>query len=294
MKSGPSAWAFLRPLLFAVAVAASWIALSAAGAAADSSTSNGPLPGAGAPSLGTASATGAHRVKDVLEPLKTGADGPAVAPASTVPTGVALLPLQPALERVTAQAGGVAQAAPVVNTVVPAAGAVLEPLAPVLEPVIGAVPLPEPTPVAPATPTTTAPALPVVGAPQAGASALPHAAGPEAETAGTAPASARPLQKLLHGTSPAGYPRMTPAGGTQLPPGAGPQDAPLHGLSDALPGLPGAAAGGFSPSGGNGSALPAWLGAHDFQVPAASAVTVRGGRPTAAAPVSFRPGSSPD
>ncbi|WP_457947508.1 hypothetical protein ACTAQI_17365 [Pseudarthrobacter sp. alpha12b] len=322
MKSELGAWAFLRPLLLAVAVAASWIALSAGAASADSSTSSDPLLYAAPSTLGSVTATVAHQAKDVLAPVETGPVDGVAAPASTIPARVAMPTLRPVVEDVTALADDVARAVPVVNTVVPAgtvtaavdpavgsvdgviggavgtmvpvAGAVLEPLDPVLEPVIDAVPLPAPLPVAPG-PSTGAPAIPAVAdVPQAGDGAPPRAAEPEAETASAAPASARALHATSHGNGLACDPRMGPAVGTPLPPGAGPQDAPLRGPSNAITGMPGVATGGSSPSGGNGSTMPAWLDAHNFHVPAAGTVSVEGGRPTAPAPVSFGPGSSPD
>nr|WP_306629215.1 hypothetical protein [Arthrobacter ulcerisalmonis] len=108
---------------------------------------------------------------DVLAPVESGLGGGLVeAPASTVPTLVTAPSLRPAVEDVTGLADHVVQAVPVVHAVVPAgtvaavvdpavgtvdgvvdgavgtlvplAGVALEPLDPVLEPVISAVPLP--------------------------------------------------------------------------------------------------------------------------------------------------------
>ncbi|GGH95638.1 hypothetical protein ACFFGR_15930 [Arthrobacter liuii] len=130
--------------------------------------------------------------------------------------------------------------------------------------------------------------------PQAADAVRAPMAKPEGETADAATASARPVNRIPHGNGLACDSRTKPAAGTPLPAGAGPQDAPTGGPSDALPGTPGAATGGSSPSGGNGSATPARLGAYNLQIPGGGIAAVQGGPPAAPAPVSSDPGSSPD
>lgn len=324
MKSRLAAWTFLRPLLLAVAAAASWIALSAAGASADTSAPGDPLPGAGPSTLASATATLTHQAGVVLEPVES---GPASAQAT--PSPVASPPLRPAVEDVTAVADDVVQAVPVVSTVVPAgavsavvdpaigtvdgvagetvgavvpvAGAVLEPLAPVLEPVISAVPLP--APIAPP-PTTTAPLPAGVDNPQAGAAPAGlaglevGAAGLEVGIPGTAPASAPPLHEIplshgkFHSNSLPCGPGMKPSAGRPLLTGADPQSPPSRGPDDLLPGVPGATGG--SNLSRNGSAMPAWLDGQNLHMPAAGSTAVQGSLPPAPAPVSFYPGSFPD
>ncbi|UUL76702.1 hypothetical protein NG819_02720 [Pseudarthrobacter sp. Fe7] len=323
MESEVSAWAFLRPLLLAVAVAAGWIALSAVGASADSSTSSDPLLGAATSTLGSVTASVTHKAADSPEPVMANAAAkPTVAPASTIPTRAAAPVLRPAVEEVTALTDDVVQDVPVVNTVVPAgtvtsvvapavgtvdgavgatvgavtpvAGAVLAPLAPVLEPVIGAVPLPVPMPAA-AEPTAAPPALPASGdVPKVVDGAPASAAEMAAESAGAAAVSARPFPEISLGRSLACGPQTKPATATPLVLGAAPQDAPFRGPSNSLPGTTGVATGGSSPSGGNGSAMPAWMGGYNLQVPADGMVPVQGGWRAAPAPLSFDPGSSPD
>lgn len=314
MKSRLAAWTFLRPLLLAVAAAASWIVLSAAGASADTSAPGDPLPGAGPSALASAAAILTQRAGDVLEPVDS---GPASAPETPPP--YALPPLRTAVEEVTAVADDVVQAVPVVSTVAPAgavgaavdpvvgtvdgvaghtvgavvpvAGAVLEPLAPVLEPVIGAVPLAAPT--APP-PTAMAPLPAGVDIPQAGDAAPARPAELEVGAGGTAPASARPLLEIplphgkFHSNGLPCDPRMEPSAGRPLLTGTDPHSPP----ADPLPGVPGATGG--SSLSGHGTAMPAWLDAHNVQIPAAGLAAVQVSLPTAPDGVSFYPGSFPD
>jgi hypothetical protein len=121
VKSKPLAWAILRPLLIAVAAAASWIVFSAAGASADSSTSSDSPLDSGASTLSSVTTTVTHQAKDLLEPVEPGLGGGlSNAPASTVPTLVTAPSLRPVVEDVTALADDVVQTVPVVNQVVPA------------------------------------------------------------------------------------------------------------------------------------------------------------------------------
>ncbi|MFF1883805.1 hypothetical protein ACFVVC_20280 [Pseudarthrobacter sp. NPDC058196] len=174
MKSHRESWAFLRPLLLAIAAAAAWIALSAGGASADTgaddSDSRHSLLGSVGSPLRSVTTNVAHQAKGALEPVEATVKGPG---SATVPSFSALIPtpsLRPAAEDVSGLADQVVQAVPVVNRVVPAgtvgtvvdpvagtvdsvvdravgtvapvAGAVLEPLEPIVEPVMDAVPLP--------------------------------------------------------------------------------------------------------------------------------------------------------
>jgi hypothetical protein len=116
--------------------------------------------------------------------------------------------------------------------------------------------------------------------------------GEAAETAGAG--SARALSsKTLHGKEPACDTRMDSEAALTLLSESSPEDAPVHGPWDALPATPGATTGGNTSSRG-GSAMPAWLSAQHFVVPAAGTGAVQGGLLTTPAPVSFDPGSSPD
>lgn len=175
MKSHLDPWAFLRPLLLALAATAAWVALSAGGASADTgaddSDARHSLLGSVGSSLRSATTNVAHQAKGALEPVEASIKGgPDHAPVSSVPALIPAPSLGPAVKDVTGLADQVVQAVPVANRVVPAgtvgtvvdpvagtvdtvvdrtvktvapvAGAVLEPLDPVVEPVIDAVPLP--------------------------------------------------------------------------------------------------------------------------------------------------------
>ena len=336
MKSKPLAWAILRPLLIAVAAAASWIVFSALGASADSSTSSDSPLGTGASTLSSVTTTVTRQAKDLQEPVEPGPGGGlSNAPASTVPTLVPAPSLRPVAEEVEGLAGKAVETVPVVNLVVPAgtvaavvdpavgtvdgvagsaletlvplASGALEPLDPVLEPVIGAVPLPvavpEAGPDAALFAVTDVIDSTVSGA--ASAAALPAVAellqmgdpaasqpGEAAETAGAG--SARALSsKTLHGKEPACDARMDPEAALPLLSESSPEDAPVHGPSDALPATPSATTGESSSSSG-GSAMPAWLSAQHFVVPASGTAAVQDSLLATPAPVSFDPGSSPD
>lgn len=296
MKSKLNAWAFLRPLLIAVAAAASWVALSATGASADSSTSGDPLRGAAGSTLSSVASTATHQARDVLEPAEAGPveDTARLAnqlvqlvPAvnTAVPAGTVSAVVDPALDTVDGAAGGT------VGTVIPLAGAVLEPLEPVLDPVINAVPLPG---VTPAAPPAEAPALPA-DIPLPGEGATAPAAEPQQANTGPDTASAPPLSHRTRcNTGLACDSRLQPAAATALVSVAAPQDAPFGGQADVLPCVPGAATGGSSPSGGNGQAMPARLGDHRFHAPGAGPDAVQGRLLAAPAPVPSDPGSSPD
>lgn len=293
MKSKLSAWAFLRPLLIAVAAAASWVALSATGAWADSSTSGDPLLEAAGSTWSSVTSTATHQAGDVLEPAAagpgTGVAGQLVqtvpAANTAVPAGTVAAVVDPSVDTVDGMVGGT------LGTVVPLAGAILQPLQPVLDPVISAAPLPA---VTPAAPPAAAPALPA-GIPLPGGDPPSRAAEPQPANAGPDMASVPPIShRALRGTCLACDPRLKLAAGTALAPGVAPQDAPFRGTSDALPGMPGAATGGSSPSGGNGPSLPATLGAHHFHAPWTGLAAIQGRLLAAPAPVPWDPGSSPD
>ena len=312
MEPKLNAWTFLRPLLLAVAAVAAWIALSAAGASADSAAHNDPLLTAAPPAAGGVATAVSQQARDALEPIPAGAASkPAPAP-ETVPS------LHAAAKDATALADQVADAVPVVDTVAPegstaavvnpalgtvdsvvggtvgsispVAGVVPEPLAPVLDPLLTAVPLPAAGEPAAALP-------PVAGAPQARDGAPAAAAASVAAPAGMAPGSALAAPEFppLHeGLSGSGLPHpqqaMHAAGMLQLSE-PDPHSAPSHAPFDAPPGT---AAGGSGSTSGNGSGLPAWLAPHTLQIPAAGRSRVQGGLPLAMPPVSFDPGSSPD
>ncbi|MBT2564964.1 hypothetical protein J7I84_00375 [Arthrobacter sp. ISL-85] len=286
MKSKLTVWAFLRPLLLALAATASWIALSAGGASADASGPSEPLLGAAPSVLGSATTSVTHQAADIPAPVKAGPSG---GPVTAVAAVVA-----PAVSTVDGVISGT------VGTVVPVAGAVLGPLSPVLEPVVSAAP--SPVPVAPAAPApgTAAPPQPAVAdVPQVEDAAPARTAGLEVANPGAAPApaiplhDARPLHDMLHNHGTACAPQMKQAALVPLPAGTDAHNPPFPRPSDPLSGMPGAT-GGSCVSGGNGPAMPAWIGAQNLQIPATGAATIRGGLPAAPAPVSFGPGSSPD
>ncbi|WP_308929088.1 hypothetical protein [Arthrobacter sp. SLBN-112] len=268
---------FLRPLLLALVTAASWIALSATGASADSSASSGSLLGADPSTLISAPAT----VEDVTGLVDHVVTAPVV--KELAPEGTVAAVVDPAV----GTADGVVDGA--VGTLVPLPGAVLEPL----DPVISAVPLPVVTPVAPEGSPLLLTEVPPVGD-ERGAQTAETAA----ETAGAVPGSSRLTSfDTFHRERAARDPNMKPTAVTSLLPAAGsedPVDAPPHSPSDVLPAMPDAATGGSSPSGGNGPTMPAWLTSHTLQMPATGAAAVQDGLPTAPAPGSFDPGSSPD
>ncbi|WP_306898230.1 hypothetical protein [Arthrobacter sp. B1I2] len=278
-----------------------------------------------------------HQAKDVLDPVEAGLGGDwAEAPASTVPTLVTVPSLRPVVEDASALADHVVQAVPVINqvvpggtvaavvdpvvgtvdgvadsalgTVVPLASRALEPLDPVLEPIISAAPLPVTVPEV--EPDAALPAVTdVIDSTVSGAASAatvpavtelqqlgdPAAAQPGEAAADTAGAgSARALSsKTLHGKEPACDARMDSEAALPLLSESSPEDAPVHGSSDALPATPGATTGGSSSSSG-GSAMPAWLSPQHFVVPAAGTAAVQGSLLATPAPVSFDPGSSPD
>ncbi|WP_285318836.1 hypothetical protein [Pseudarthrobacter sp. lyk4-40-TYG-27] len=342
MKSHHNPWAFLRPLLLALAATAAWVALSAGGASADTgaddSDSRHSMLGSVGSSLRSVTTAVAHQAKGALEPVEaTLKGGPDNAPVASVPALIPAPSLGPAVKDVTGLADQVVQSVPVVNRVVPAgtvgtvvdpvagtvgtvldravetvapiAGAVLEPLEPVVEPVTDAVPLPgvNPADSGPVPPVVTdaidtltsdpasTPAPSVTGLPQAGHEADASVTVANADAAGTAPGrAAMILGDALPGTGQACDTRMNSVANAPALAEAGPDHAPIHEPSDSLPGVPGATTGGSSSSGGNGPAVPAWLNAHHFYVPAAGTAAIEGRLLAAPAPVSFDPGSSPD
>ncbi|MDQ0145579.1 hypothetical protein [Pseudarthrobacter niigatensis] len=315
MEPKLNAWIFLRPLLLAVAAAAAWIALSAAGASADSAAHNDPLLAAAPPAVGGVATAVSQQALDPIPSRTVSKPAPALA---------AVPPIQPAAKDAAALADHVTETVPVVNTVVPegtvaaavdpalgtvdrvvggtvvpVAGAVLEPLAkplaPVLDPVLSAVPLPAPVAAGEQPAAATLP--PAADAPPPGGGAPAGAAASVAAPTGIAPGSALAGPKLLplHERLPGNGPPLTlqpvhAAGAPQLP-GAEPHNTPMQGPLDAPPGT---AAGGSGSTSGNGSGLPAWLAPHTLQIPEAGPSSVQGGSPLAMPPVSFDPGSSPD
>lgn len=315
MKSERTAWAFLRPLLLVVAATAAWIALSAAGASADSSPSHDLLPGAV-----HSAANLPHLAKDELEPVVAGVDGgTAPAPASTVASLIPAPSLRPAAEEVSGLADSAVQSLPVVNELVPtgavvavvdpAVGAVdgvvsgtvgaavplaetvLQPLDPVLEPVVSAVTLP-------AVPPEEGPGAGLPVATDVGAASPQPAPGPPlgAELPQTTQGVTGKAQSATtpHDSGAESRMQMVRAAVTPALSKAVPQDAPFHMPSDVPPAVPGAAIGGSGPSGGNGPAAPGWISAHDFPPPVAGMAAIPGRSLTAPARVSFDPGSSPD
>ncbi|MDQ0771151.1 hypothetical protein QF031_003900 [Pseudarthrobacter defluvii] len=322
MKSEGSAWAFLRPVLLVVAATAAWIALSAAGASADSSPSRDSLAGA----VDSATASLTHQAKDELDPMLAGLDGgPAKAPASTV---ASLIPvpripapsLRPAAEEVSGLADNAVQSVPVVNELVPTgavaamvdpvvggvdgivdgtvgaavplADAVLEPLDPVLEPVVSAVTPPVVGPEAgPGAGRPVATAVSAASAEEP-APGLPTVAELPQTTGGVthpAPSAAKSQASVAERRM-----QMMRAAVTPVLSEAGPEDAPFHTPSDLPPAVPGAAIGGNSPSGANGPAAPGWISPHYFPAPADGTAAIQGRSLTAPTPASFDPGSSPD
>lgn len=305
-----AAWSFLRPLLLAVAAAAAWIALSAAGASADSATHNDPLLAAAPPAMGAVTTTVTQQAREAL---------PAGTVSNPAPAPTAVPSIQAAAKEATALADHVAETVPVVTTVVPegtvaatvdpalgtvdhvvggtvrtitpVAGAVLEP---VLDPVLNAVPLTAPV----ASGEPKAPALPpVADVPQAGDGPRAGAAAPVVAPTSIAPGSALPGPGPLHlhdRLSCNGLPHhqqtMHATGTLQLP-GTDPHNTPFQGPFDALPGT---AAGGSGSSSGNGSGMPAWLASHNLRIPGDCQSSIEGSLPEATPPVSFDPGSSPD
>jgi len=195
-----------------------------------------------------------------------------------------------------------------VGTVVPVAGTVLEPLDPVVAPVIDVVPLPVITPAEPGvvppavtdilgvlTPEPASTTIPsVTDVPQA-SQAADAAAVADTRAAGTAqgPAAMRHTDSLP-GTGPACDTRIRSVANGPVLSEAGPDHAPIPAPSDAVPGMPGSTTGGSSSSLGNGPAVPGWLSAYHFHIPAAGTATIEGRLLAAPAPVSFDPGSSPD
>jgi len=317
VKSEADAWAFLRPLLLVVAATAAWIALSATGAAADSTPSPKSFPGA----ADSATATIAHQAKNALKPAQEGLNGGlSTAPASTVASLIPAPSLRPAAEEVTGLADHVVQSVPVVSELVPAgtvaavadpavgsvdgiadgtvgmavplAVTVLAPLDPVLEPVINAVPLPaaapeaEPVAVLPVT-TDVTPAP----APEPAPAFPPAADLPQTTGSVTGPAQS---PALFQGNGPESRHQILLAAATPVLSTADPEDAPFRTPRDVPPAVPGAAASGSSPSGGNGPAASGWISSHHFPAPVAGTAALRGPLPTVPAPVSFDPGSSPD
>lgn len=282
MKPGPNAWVFLRPLLLALATAASWIALSATGASADSSASSGSLLSADPSTLISAPAT----VEDVTGLVDQVVTAPVV--KELAPEGTVAAVVDPAV----GTADGVLDGT--VGTPVPLAGTVLEPLNPVLDPVISVLPLPAAAPEGEPDGTP----LPVTEGPPVGDETAAHPAESAAETASAVPGSARSVRHdTLLSHSPTRDPSVKPTAVTPLLPAAGPEDpvdAPPHAPSDALPATPDGATGGSSLSGGNGPAMPAWLTAHNLQIPAAGAAAGQDALPTVPEPGSVDPGSSPD
>ena len=293
MKSKLSAWAFLRPLLIAVAAAASWVALSATGAWADSSTSGDPLLEAAGSTWSSVSSTATHHARDVLEPAAAG-PGTGVADQlvqtvpvanTAVPAGTVAAVVDPSVDTVDTVDGMVGGT---LGTVVPLAGAILQPLQPVLDPVISAAPLPA---VTPAAPPAAAPALPAA-IPLPGDGAPSRAAEPQQANVGPEIVAPSPSHRMPN-TGFACDPRLRPVAATALAPGAGPGDAPSRTPSDPSPAVPGAA-GGSNPSGGNDPAAPAWICPHRFPAAVAGTAAAQGRLLAPPAPVSFDPGSSPD
>lgn len=318
MKSRPNAWAFLRPLLLALVAAGSWIALSAAGASADSSASSYPLPGAVQSAVVPAPTTDTRPAKDILEPVEAVLGGNlASAPASTTLTPVTTSAIHTAVEEATGVVDQVVETVPVVGRMVPdgtvaavadpavgtadglvrgaagilipLAGEVLEPLDPVLEPAISAVPLPAATPEGARGGTSSV----VTEVPQVSGETAAHPAETPAGTAGAMSAAAHVTGfDTLHRNGAACDAEQMPASAPAVMPVAGPGNAPVDAPQE--PVIPAVTTGGSNPSGGHGSTMPAWLGACHFQIPPAGWAAAQARLLAVPAPVSFDPGSSPD
>ena len=291
MKSRHDAWAFLRPLLLALAAAASWIVLSAAGASADSSASSYPLHGAGPATLIPATATVAP-TPATTPPLRAAVEevsGLVDQVVETVPAVDRMVPDGTAAAVVDPATGTVDGLVGAVGTLVPLAGAALEPLDPVLEPVISGLPLPVAAPEG--APDGTPPAVTEV--PQVSGETAAHPAETAAKPEGAVPVSAPATSfDTLHRNGAGCDAQMMPASAPAVLPAAGPGKAPVDAPQE--PASPAVTAGGSSPSGGHGSAMPGWLGAYHFQIPPAGWAAAQARLLAVPAPVSFDPGSSPD
>ncbi|HEY8754270.1 MAG TPA: hypothetical protein VIM40_11555 [Arthrobacter sp.] len=290
MAKARSPWCALRPFLLAGAVTATWLALSASAATADSSPDSGSL-------LGGVTST----VSSLTAPL-IGGVAPTLDAAPTAPSATGLL--QPVVGSVASTADHLIAAVPVVNSVVPAgtvtsvavpvaagvdmaAGDLLETVAP---PLTEAVPVLEPVlqPVVHLVDATVPPlplALPdlsvdgiAVNVTAVDGGAADDAPGRSSDTA---------LQLLAASSAPA----IT--SGQMLQPTP---ESPLTGDDPSTPPAPAGptsgAGSGASPSGPSGSA--AWLDEFSFDLPLPGSIPVSGSLQHAPSPVSFDPGSSPD
>ena len=272
MKSERTAWTFLRPLLLVVAATAAWIALSAAGASADSSPSRDLLPGAVGSAAEEVSGLADNAVQSV----------PVV--KEVMPTGAVTAVVDPAVGTVDGIVGATVGAA------VPLADTVLEPLAPVLEPVVSAVTLPAVGP-------DPGPGVPVfmdgsaASAPEPAPGPPPNAGLPQTPGDVAGPAQSPDILQSYGAESPL---QMTRAAATPALSKASPEDVPFQTPFDVPPVVPGAAMGGSSLSGGNGPPAAGWISQHHFPAPEAGTAATQSRSLTAPAPVSFDPGSSPD
>lgn len=300
MAKALSPWRALRPFLLAGAVTATWLALSASAATADSSRDSGSLlDGVTSP------------VSSLTAPF-TGADTPILEalPPAPPPSGL----LQPVVGNVASTADDLIDALPVVDSVVPAgtvtsvavpAAAVLDTAADdlmgtVAPPLVDAVPVLEPVlqPVVhlmdatvPTLPVTL-PDLSVDGIAVGGEAAtiVDVAAGPAAEPAPGPSTDTAEHLRAATGTSSA--PAMTSA---RILPAA--PESPWTGDPSTppapAPAVPASGAGsGAPPSGPSGSA--AWLDEVSLDLPLPGSFLMSGSPQHAPSPVSFDPGSSPD
>jgi hypothetical protein len=283
MASVGSPWRALRPLLLAGAVTATWLALSASVATADSSRDSGSLLGGLNSSASSLTAPLSGAVSPILE---------AASPAPS-PTGL----LQPVAGNVADTAAQLIAAVPVVKSVVPAGTvtAVAVPIAAVVDtaaddlveivapPLTDAAPLLEPVlkPVVDLV-DATVPSAPVTDSPAAAGhvttDAVTNSPGTADNLLAVTGSSSLPVPA---GTEMHAVPAESPWTTDPSTPAAPAPAGPVSGAGS-----------GASPSGASGSA--AWLDEFGFNVPLLGVFPISGSPDHAPSPVSFDPGSSPD
>lgn len=303
-----SPWRALRPLLLAGAVTATWLALSASAATADSSRDSGSLLG------GPTSSVSSLTASSLTAPL-TSAVSPILEAASPAPSPTGLL--QPVVGSVAGSADQLIAAVPVVKSMVPAGTvtAVAAPvaaavdaaaddlvetvappladaapvLAPVLNPVVDLVDA-----TVPSAPVSLPALLPLDETTAAGGSSTvmdaPAAAGHVTTDAVTNSPSSSDKLLAVTGMSSLPVPAVTEM---HAVPAESPWTTDPSTPAAPAPAGPASGAGsGASPSGPSGSA--AWLDEFDFNLPRTGAFPISGLSEHAPSPVSFDPGSSPD
>ncbi|MET3140781.1 UNVERIFIED_ORG: hypothetical protein ABIB13_000473 [Arthrobacter sp. UYEF2] len=295
-------WRALRPLLLAGAVAATWLALSASAATADSSKDSGSVLGGLNSSVSSLTAPLTGAVSPILE-----APSPSPSPPGLLQPGVGILAgtadqliaAVPVVKSVVPAGTVTAVAVPVAAVVDTAADDLIETVAlpltdaaPVLEPVLKpVVDLVDAT--VPSTPVTLPGVLPLEEIAVAGdISAVTHApaaAGHVTPDATNSPGTAANLLAVT-GT----LPLPVPAGADMHSvPAESPWTTDPSTPATPAPAGPVSGAGsGASPSGASGSA--ASLDESSFNVPLLGVFPISGSPDHAPSPVSFDPGSSPD